>query len=264
MSYTELVGLVFGAGLVAAVTCALLHRIVHRDTFRRYHEVGYAVFLQLGVIFAVLLAFVFNNVWSDYNVAAQAIDSECASLHGIAILSDRLPSPARNAILDDLHAYLTTILDREWPDMQRRNESRAAGASFQSLWQTVETVNTDTADNQIRGQLLNLLAAAHQSRETRLFQMTQSVPGLVWSLLIILASGLIGCMLVFAAEASTSKAVLVGVFTSSLTLALLTVRVLDFPFESALQLSSSDFNETLEKVDHLIAAGRPHGSRASE
>ena len=70
MSYTELVGLVLGAGLVAAVTCALLHRIVHRDTFRRYHEVGYAVFLQLGVIFAVLLAFVFNNVWSDYNVAA--------------------------------------------------------------------------------------------------------------------------------------------------------------------------------------------------
>jgi hypothetical protein len=136
------------------------------------------------------------------------LDSECASLYGIAILSDRLPSPARKAILDDLHAYLTTILDREWPDMQRRNESRAAGASFQSLWQTVETVNTGPTDNnQIRGQLLNLLAAAHQSRETRLFQMTQSVPGLVWSLLIILASGLIGCMLVFAAEASTSKAV---------------------------------------------------------
>ena len=44
---------------MAAFTCALLHRIVHRDRFRRYHEVGYAVFLQLGVIFAVLLAFVF-------------------------------------------------------------------------------------------------------------------------------------------------------------------------------------------------------------
>jgi hypothetical protein len=51
--------------------------------------------------------------------------------------------------------------------MQRRNEGRAAGANFQSLWQTVETVNTGRADNQIRGQLLNLLAATHQSRETR-------------------------------------------------------------------------------------------------
>jgi hypothetical protein len=117
MSYAELGGLVLGTGILAAFICALLHRIVHRDTFRRYHEVGYAVFLQLGVIFAVLLAFVFNNVWSNYNVASQAIDSECGSLHGIAILSDRLPSPARDAILDDLHAYLANVLDREWSNI---------------------------------------------------------------------------------------------------------------------------------------------------
>jgi hypothetical protein len=264
MSYVELAGLVVGTGLAAALICALLHRIVHHDRFRRFHEVGYAVFLQLGVIFAVLLAFVFNNVWSEYNVASQAVDSECASLHGIAILSDRLPAPARTAILGDLHAYLTIVLDREWPDMQRRNESRAASDRFQLLWQTVETAVTDPADNQIRGQLLNLLAAAHQNRETRLFQMTQGVPGLVWSLLIIFAAGLVGCMLVFAAEASLSKAVLVGVFTSSLALALLTVRMLDFPFESALQVSSRDFSETLEKVDRLIAAAEPHGRKAPE
>ena len=149
MSYTELVGLVLGGW-----ACGRFHMRAPAP----HHSPGHVSPVSRGwicglpaarVIFAVLLAFVFNNVWSDYNVAAQAIDSECASLHGIAILSDRLPSPARNAILDDLHAYLTTILDREWPDMQRRNESRAAGASFQSLWQTVETVNTDPADNQI-------------------------------------------------------------------------------------------------------------------
>jgi len=249
MSYIELGGLILATGLVAAFICALLHRIVHHDTFRRYHEVGYAAFLHLGVIFAVLLAFIFDNVWSNYNVPSQAIDSECGSLHGLAILSDRLPSPARDAILNDLHAYLTIVIDQEWADMQRRK---------------VETVNTDPADNQVRGQMLNLLAAAHQSRETRLYQMTQGVPGLVWGLLIIFASTLIGCMLVFAAEASTSKAVLVGVFTSSLTLALLTVRVLDFPFESALQLSPRDFNGTLEKVDRLIAAAQPQGWRATE
>jgi Protein of unknown function (DUF4239) len=215
MSFTELGGLVLGTGIVAAFMCALLHRIVHRDTFRRYHEVGYAVFLQLGVIFAVLLAFVFNNVWSNYNLASQAVDSECGSLHGIAILGDRLSSPARDAILNDLHAYLTTVIDREWADMQRRKESQVADAKFQLLWQTVETVNTGPADNQIRDQLLGLLAAAHQSRETRLYQMTQGVPGLIWGLLIMFASTLIGCMLVFTAEAYTSKAVLVGVHVFS-------------------------------------------------
>ena len=64
--------------------------------------------------------------------------------------------------------------------MQRRKENQTADAKFQSLWQTVETVKTDPADNQIRGQMLSLLAAAHQSRETRLYQMTQGVPGLIW------------------------------------------------------------------------------------
>jgi hypothetical protein len=264
MSYVELGGLVLGTGLIAAFICVLLHRILHHDTFHRYHEVVHAVFLQLGVIFAVLLAFVFNNVWSNYNVASQSIDNECGSLHGIAILSDRLPAPARAAILYGLHVYVRTVIDREWPDMQQRSESQTADATLQSLWQAVETVNTDPADSQIRGQLLSLLAAAHQSRETRLYQMKQSVPGLIWSLLIIFASALIGCMLLFAAETSLSKAVLVGVFTSSLTLALLTVRMLDFPFESALKLSSRDFGETLKKIDRLIAAAEPQGSKASE
>jgi hypothetical protein len=32
--------------LAAALICVLLHRTVHHDRFRRYHEVGYAVFLQ--------------------------------------------------------------------------------------------------------------------------------------------------------------------------------------------------------------------------
>ena|SRR5215470_4419996 len=110
MSYTELGGLVVGTGFAAALICALLHRMVHHDRFRRYHEVGYAVFLQLGVIFAVLLAFVFNNVWSEYNVASQAVDSECGSLHGIAILSDCLAvtcqgcDPQRSARLFDDHS----------------------------------------------------------------------------------------------------------------------------------------------------------------
>ena len=86
--------------------------------------------------------------------------------------------------------------------------------------------------------------------------MRQGVPGLVWSLLIVFASGLVGCMLVFAAEASLSKAILVGVFTSSLTLALLTVRELDFPFESALQLSSrTQLLPVLQQYDYVALTG---------
>ncbi len=169
MTYIELVLSAVGAGAFAALICLLLHQVVHRETFRRYHEVGYAVFIQLGVVFAVMLAFVFNDVWSEYNTAAQSINRECASLHGVAILAERLPADSRDAVLRQLRAYLVAVVDREWPDMERRIESRAAGQQFQSLWSTAATANAGFSGEQVRGQILDLLADTHQSRETRLF-----------------------------------------------------------------------------------------------
>jgi hypothetical protein len=63
------------------------------------------VFIQLGVVFAVLLAFVFNDVWADYQSTAEAINKECASLHGVAILSQSLPASLRDATLTALRGY---------------------------------------------------------------------------------------------------------------------------------------------------------------
>jgi hypothetical protein len=77
---------------------------------------------------------------------------------------------------------------------------------------------------------------------------------------IIFASTPIGCILGFCGGAIHSEVILVGVFRSRLTLALLTVRVLGFPFENTLRLPSRDLNGTLEKVDHLLAVPPPHGS----
>jgi hypothetical protein len=43
--------------------------------------------MQLGVVFAVLLAFVFNEVRSEYNESAQAIVLEISAMHGAAVIA---------------------------------------------------------------------------------------------------------------------------------------------------------------------------------
>ena len=48
MPCAELSGLVLGTGIATALICVLLYQIVQHDEFRRYHEVGYAVF-AIGV-----------------------------------------------------------------------------------------------------------------------------------------------------------------------------------------------------------------------
>lgn len=252
MSYFGLAALVILTGLAAGLTTVLLHRVCQPEAFRRHHEIGYAAFLQLGVVFAVLLAFVFNGVWNEYGVASSAINAECSSLHGVAILAEHLPAPSRIAVQQDVRDYLSVVIEKEWPAMRHREGSADAVLRFETLWQVVTALPGGTSG---RDQMLNLISQAHQSRETRLYQMTQGVPSVVWSMLIIFAVGLVSCMMVLAIEATVSKAVFAGAFAASLALALGTVRMLDFPFESALRLSSHDFNETLAKVDLLIRVG---------
>src|SRR4051812_13443100 len=87
MSYPAVALIVFGSGLIAGALSWTTRKLVQIDAPRRHHEIGSAVFLQLGVVFAVLLAFVFSEVWSEYNTAANAINQECANLHGAAMLA---------------------------------------------------------------------------------------------------------------------------------------------------------------------------------
>jgi hypothetical protein len=93
----------------------------------------------------------------------------CADGHALLCTYER--------ILHDLRAYLTTAIDREWPDMRQRNENRAAAAYFQSLWQTVDTLKMEPADPQIRGEMLTLFCAAYESRETRAVSDDTGNPG---------------------------------------------------------------------------------------
>ncbi|MGH6812634.1 MAG: hypothetical protein ACREDM_09890, partial [Methylocella sp.] len=119
MSYAAAISTILIAGLLAAIATALLQRRVEIDLRRHHHEVGSVVFLQLGVVFAVLLAFVFSEAWGEYNEAAQAIDLEVSAMHGVAMIAATLEPAQANTILAAERAYLEAVADREWPIMAR-------------------------------------------------------------------------------------------------------------------------------------------------
>ena len=140
MGYTMVAVVVLGSGVIAGALAWLTRRYVQIDVLRRHHEVGSAVFLQLGVVFAVLLAFVFSEVWTEYNQAAGAIDRECGALNGVAMLNVALPEPARQPMKAALAGYIGQVLTEEFPSMMRRQASAAAEAAFQTLWVTAAGV----------------------------------------------------------------------------------------------------------------------------
>jgi len=210
------------------------------------------VFLQLGVMFAVLLAFVFSEVWAEYNTADNAISGECAALHGAAMVADTLPAPQAHAVNRAILAYVGTVLHTEWPDMEHRHASPAASDALRDAIHAAGTQHVTTpTDVATLSQVMTLLAQAHLYRETRLFQMNQGLPWAMWLVLTLMASGLIASVLLAGVESRTGHVVFAAGFTGCTVMVLVLVRMLDFPFEGALALANDDFVKVLGQVATL-------------
>src|ERR1700761_2215036 len=119
MNYPTAIAIVLACAGLTGVLSYLVGRLVTVDARRRHHEVGSQVFQLVGVLFAVILAFVFNEVWSQYNTAAQAISAECGALHGAAMLANALPGKKGRPVNEAILAYTHEVADAEWPTMAK-------------------------------------------------------------------------------------------------------------------------------------------------
>ncbi|MEO8813170.1 MAG: hypothetical protein ABI376_09705 [Caulobacteraceae bacterium] len=251
MTYLTAFAIVVAAAAAAAGASWILSGWVAIETRRRHHEIGGQVFLQLGVVFAVLLAFVFNEAWGEYNTAAQAIDGECGSLHGAAMIAAALPDGQGRPMTAAIETYAAVVVHEEWPAMARRRRSGEAGADFQRMI-TVATKLPAAAPGQVAGQaqILSLLAQAHDSRETRLFQMTQALPAALWFVLIAIAVVLIAFVLMAGIE-TPGLMIFATAFTGCTAMILVLLKLLDYPFEGSVALGPTDFIDLAAKVAPL-------------
>ncbi len=253
MSYLTAALIVVITAAAAAVTSYIVGRAVPLQARLNHHEVGSQVFLQLGVMFAVLLAFVFSEVWIQYNTADQAINGECGALHGAAILANALPDAAGRPVNRAIVVYTKAVMEKEWPLMAQRRRSPEAAQDFRVVFDLAARLHSaQPSDVAIQSQILSLLSQAHGYRETRTFQVRRSLPLAMWVVLSGLALFLIGFVL-FAGIEGPGHMLFASAFTGCTVMVLVLVRLLDFPFEGALALSNSDFVQVLDGISNLVA-----------
>ncbi len=249
MNYTAALLFVLLIAIVAAAATIIARRALDLDVRKRHHEVGNVVYLQIGVVFAVLLAFVFSEVWGEYNIAAQAINGECGALHGASLLAHNLPDHQGQLVERAIVNYVRVVIDKEWPAQERREASPEAVNAFEAVIAAATHVNlTRPSDAGIQSQMLALLAQAHAFRETRSFQASHGLPIVIWLVLALYALLLVLFVLFAGVESIAGHLLFTISFAVSVALVLVLVRMLDYPFEGALTLDDGDFVRTLEHV----------------
>ena len=171
--------------LVAVAGLVLVQRLVPPERREGQNDVAGFIYAVLGVAYAVLLAFVVIAVWQDYETAQTNVDSEAHELAGVYYNASQLPEPERTRIRHLARTYARVVVQEEWPLMKRGKTSPWADSLLRQLRLQILEFDPRTKGEQVlyeRG--LTQLHDATDARRSRLLEVREGIPNLLWVVIV--------------------------------------------------------------------------------
>ncbi len=218
-----------------------------------------AVFGVLGVAFAVILAFVMFLGFESYVRASEGASREAVAITQLARVSRLFPVPEGEELRDSLGCYARAVISDEWPLMREGGESDVVLGWLAQIETTIDEMPIDDSVSEVAlGHWLEEMAVRREGRRTRLAESAPSVPGAVWSMLVLGAVLTVAYMVVFAdrRERWWTQAVMVGSITGLIVSGLLVINFLDRPYqEDGAYIAPTEMEASARLIQDEVAAG---------
>jgi len=234
---------------LAMVGPLLIRRRVPLEKLRTNNEVAGFKFATIGVLYAVLLAFVVIIAWERFHDAEKALAQEAGSAATIYGLSAGLDAGDAAELRSRVSAYLESILAQEWPAMAAGHWSPATTAALRRVYQVVVRYQpTDMRDSDLQQELYRELDRLTEARRERLVMAEGTVPDVIWFVLLLGATLTIGFTFLFGTQYVIIQSVMTGVLAALIFSAILVVIAVDRPFSGAVVVSREPIRTVLEDM----------------
>jgi hypothetical protein len=232
--------------LVAVAGLVLVQRLVPPERREEQNDVAGFIYAVLGVAYAVLLAFVVIAVWQDYETAKTNVDSEAHELAGVYFLASQLPEPERTRIRDLARTYARVVVEEEWPLMERGQTSPRAESLLSQLRLQILEFDPSTEGEQVlyeRG--LTQLHDATDARRSRLLEVREGIPELLWVVLVGGGVVTVSFTYLFGLKSNAAHALMVAALTLVICGILFTIGEFDYPFSGVVEIRPDAFKEVV-------------------
>ncbi|MDI2127215.1 DUF4239 domain-containing protein [Yinghuangia seranimata] len=248
MSWSDVFILV-GALLGVTACIYVVQRFVPHPLRERHNDVAGFIFAAVGVLYAVLLAFVVIAVWENHDAARQSTFKEADELAGLYWVSRELPLPLGAELEHRTLEYAETVMHQEWPLMAKHKSSPGA---TQLVYQMRQGVMSFTPGS-TREQVLYQSAVTHlenmaSARRSRLNQVDEEVPTLLWIALISGAVLTVGFTFLFGLSNTLSHTLMVLMLTGLVVVSLIVIKEMDFPFTGITKVEPTAFEVFLNRL----------------
>lgn len=240
------------AVLAATGGVYLLRRRVPIEKLQRNNEVAGPIVGLVGVMYAVLVAFVTVTVWEKwYDAEARSVQeaNQVRSLfRDISVFPDSISHP----IQQELQRYTEVVIQEEWPIMATGEERPyLQSALMDDLWRRVQTIQP-VGDYQTTwySKVVDRMNDLSNYRQLRMLSCHPAVPSIMWVFLVVGGLVTVALTYLFGVDSCHAHAVMTAAVSGTTAFLLYLIAALDLPYAGSLQVNPEAFQHTL----HLITA----------
>jgi hypothetical protein len=227
----------------------LIRRRVPLEKLRTNNEVAGFTFATIGVLYAVLLAFVVIIVWERFHEAERALAAEAGHAATIYRLSAGLDEAPAAAVRGRIAGYLKSVLQDDLPAMEAGHPSPATTRALTALYEELVRYRpTEVNDQHLRDDLLHEAEQLTQSRRERLVMAEGTVPDMVWFAVFVGALLTIAFSFFFGTQNVFAQSVMTGVLAALIFSGIVVVIALDRPFTGAVAVSTESIRTVLQET----------------
>jgi hypothetical protein len=236
------VALTLVLGYLVGTFTSLEIRTAHND------RAGF-ILAVIGVIYAVLLAFVAISVWDRFNQAQARSYNEAAAL--ATIYRDAVSFPQGGRVRAGLRDYAAAVVEDEWPRMSRGHRSELADRRLAVADGYIRALLVNSPRLQdIHAQMLEAMDTVLTDREERLTVDLRGINVLMWFVLIAGAFITVGFTFLFGFEATIMQQLMIGSLSLLIGMVLFLILALDYPYRGGISVQPAAFEALLSNFTH--------------
>lgn len=235
------------SALFSVASLYVLRKRLHWESFKENHEVGGFLFNALGLIYAVLIAFVVYATWEDYNSAREYTDNEADVLQSLYLNAEGLPEENQNEIKGEIIEYMKMVIEEDWPLLAKGEANEKSRHQLRDIWNAYGNIDSLVSEKEkiFFAESLDKLNSVTEYRRQRILSCQNHIPVVVWTVIIIGAMTSIGFSLFFGTRSFIIQATMTTLFTMTNIIVMLMILALDHPFTGDIKVSSDAFEQIL-------------------
>ena len=228
--------------ITAWIGLFLCARFVSVSIRARHNDVAGFIIAIIGVIYAVLLAFIAVAAWTSYDNANTIVQQEANLVGNLYRDSVAIPDPARRQMRHHLRKYLDHVIDHEWPAQQAGNVDPHGWLALQRLHRSVVGIDAQTLGQQaIESEMLRTLNELYNARRTRILAAEDGIPDTIWWILVLGGVTTVAFTYFFGMPSMGMHYAMTGVLAASMALVMVLIVALDWPFRGEVSISPAAY-----------------------